>query len=84
LLIEVHDFMFEGDNEASGKLKMLFKETHKIHSKFSISDRRKARLYIDPPLNKLTLEQRMPIISEYRPEIMEWLFLESKADLKKY
>ena len=84
LLIEVHDFMFEGDNEASRKLKMLFKKTHEIHSKFSISDRKKARLYRDPPLNKITLEERMPIVSEYRPEIMEWLFLESNTTLKKY
>ncbi len=55
-----------------------------MHSKFSISDRKKARLYRDPPLNKITLEERMPIVSEYRPEIMEWLFLESNTTLKKY
>lgn len=75
LLIEVHDFI---DINISGQLESLFSETHKIHKIRSIDDLDKAKNYKYEQTQNLDLETKKILFREGRPQLMEWLFCESR------
>ncbi len=73
LLIETHDFI---DMGISPYLIDLFEKTHAVQVIRSIDDIDKAREYDYPELLSLDLDKRKRLVSEGRPGLMEWLFLE--------
>lgn len=75
LLIEVHDFI---DIEISSTIRRLFSETHVIRSIYSVDDIAKAHTYDYEELAGYSLERKRRLLAEYRPSIMEWLYLASK------
>jgi hypothetical protein len=75
LLIETHDFI---NIYISDYLKELFSNTHHITSIYSLDDIVKARSYDFPELQSLDLKNKMEILAEKRPAIMEWIYLEPK------
>ena len=75
LIIEVHDFL---DIEISSTIKKRFNETHNISTIRSIDDISKVHDYDYHELKHFTLNQKKDFLSEYRPHIMEWLFMTPK------
>jgi hypothetical protein len=76
LIIETHDFL---DIEISERIEEVFQETHTVTRIQSIDDIRKAKTYSIPEAGDLTLKQRMELVKEGRPGVMEWLVLRSKC-----
>ncbi|MBC8117660.1 MAG: class I SAM-dependent methyltransferase [Candidatus Saccharimonas sp.] len=76
LLIETHDFM---DITISTRLAGLFQDTHQLRTLTSLDDIQKAKTYDYPELSPFDLATRRTILAEYRPTIMEWLFLTSRT-----
>ncbi|MEK6262262.1 MAG: class I SAM-dependent methyltransferase [Planctomycetota bacterium] len=76
LLIETHDFM---DITISTRLAELFQDTHQLRTLTSLDDIQKAKTYDYPELSPFDLATRRTILAEYRPTIMEWLFLTSRS-----
>lgn len=76
LLIETHDFL---DITISTRMAELFRDTHERRSILSIDDIQKAKTYDYPELAGLDLATRRAILGEFRPTIMEWLFLTSRV-----
>lgn len=76
LLIEAHDFI---DIGISTHLSELFQGSHQIRAIASVDDIQKAKTYQYPELEDLDLATRKIILAEYRPTIMEWLFLKSRS-----
>jgi selenocysteine-specific translation elongation factor len=74
LLIETHDFM---DMTISINVIELFKNTHRCTVIRSIDDIDKARTYQYTALAEQNLNVRREILSEGRPGLMEWVYLES-------
>ena len=72
LLIETHDFL---DITISTRLAGLFQDTHQLRTLTSIDDIQKAKTYDYPELAPFDLATRRAILAEFRPTIMEWLFL---------
>lgn len=75
LLIETHDFL---DITISTRLADLFRDTHDLRVVTSLDDIQKAKTYDYPELTHLDLSTRRAILAEFRPTIMEWLFLTSR------
>jgi hypothetical protein len=75
LIIELHDFI---DLEISVRLKKLFSKTHNLESVYSSDDIYKSHNYDYPELSRLSLGEKMEILRERRPAIMEWLICRSK------
>jgi len=75
LLIETHDFL---DITISTRLAGLFRDTHDLRAIASVDDIQKAKSYLYPELDVLDLPTRRAILAEYRPTIMEWLFLTAR------
>ncbi len=76
LLIETHDFL---DITISTRMAELFQSTHQLRTLTSIDDIQKAKTYDYPELAPFDLATRRAILAEYRPTIMEWLFLTSRS-----
>ncbi len=76
LLIETHDFL---DITISTRMAALFEETHELRTLTSIDDIQKAKTYDFPELAPFDLATRRAILAEWRPTIMEWLFLTSRS-----
>jgi len=76
LLVEVHDFL---DDTISADLIKQFKNTHNIACIRSIDDFRKAQVYSFPQLTGLDFEVILAVLSEYRPETMEWFYMKSRC-----
>jgi precorrin-6B methylase 2 len=72
LLIEVHDFI---DIEISSMIRRRFEKTHFATSIQSIDDIMKAHSYDYMELTDYSLEHRRQLFAEYRPCIMEWLYM---------
>lgn len=72
LLIEVHDFM---DIEISTVIRQRFKSTHKIETIRSIDDITKALNYDYSEIDVYSLAEKRELLAEYRPHIMEWLYM---------
>jgi hypothetical protein len=70
LLIETHDFI---DLSISEKLIGLFEKTHHIQIIKSIDDIEKVKTYTYEEINGLTRNEKMNLLREWRPAIMEWL-----------
>ena len=79
LLIETHDFI---DMDISPYLIDLFKDTHTVSVIRSIDDIDKARDYVYPEMKSLDLNKRKKLVSEGRPGLMEWLFLEALSPVQ--
>lgn len=75
LLIETHDFY---DINISKNLTELLAETHIVRSILSTDDIQKAKLYNAPFINKYNLQDKLMLFAEKRPNIMTWLYCESK------
>ena len=78
LLIETHDFI---DITISTRMADLFRDSHEIRTITSIDDIQKAKTYDYPELAPYDLHTRLEIVAEYRPGIMEWMFMKSRAFL---
>lgn len=76
LLIETHDFL---DINISSRMAELFRDTHDLRSILSIDDIQKAKSYDYPEIAQFDLPTRRAILAEFRPTIMEWLFLSSRS-----
>ncbi|MFZ1787935.1 MAG: hypothetical protein WAT92_06480, partial [Saprospiraceae bacterium] len=74
-LIETHDFY---NINISKNLTELLAETHIVRSILSTDDIQKAKLYNAPFINKYNLEDKLMLFAEKRPNIMTWLYCESK------
>lgn len=74
ILIETHDFI---DIDISTMLKSTFSETHAVSSITSIDDIQKAHTYSYSIIAGLDTKTKALILSEIRPAIMEWLFIQS-------
>jgi hypothetical protein len=72
LLIEVHDFI---DIEISSMIRQCFQSTHLITAIQSIDDITKAHSYCYRELRGYDLAVRRMLLAEYRPSIMEWLYM---------
>ena len=72
LLIETHDFI---DITISTRIAELFQDTHELRTVASIDDIQKAKRYKYPELVSFDLPIRRAVVAEYRPSIMEWMFL---------
>lgn len=72
LLIETHDFI---DIDISTHLKELFSKTHVIQAIQSMDDIQKARCWSYDELSSYTLAEKRILLGEFRPNIMEWLFM---------
>jgi len=73
LIIETHDFI---DPSICEYLESLFRETHSITVVSSTDDLLKAKYYHYPELGSLTKKEKLEVVAEYRPSIMEWLILQ--------
>ena len=78
LIIEVHDFI---DIEISSRLKRLFSKSHSIESVYSLDDIHKAQTYDFHELSNLSLKDKMSLLSEHRPAIMEWIVCKRKKSI---
>jgi len=78
LLIETHDCF---DINISTYLYDLFKDTHTITVIESIDDIQKAKKYNYDEINDCSLEEKYILLREGRRTIMEWFYLESKANV---
>lgn len=76
-LIETHDFIRRGTTE---KLMNLFQNTHSCELIHSISDYQKVLDYDLSLLASYRFAERKSLLAEYRPEIMSWIFAESKRN----
>ena len=76
ILIEMHDFI---DLSISTHLLDLFKDSHQQTLVTSVDDVQKARDYLYPELEGLSIGVRRQALAEDRPRIMEWLILEAKT-----
>ena len=76
LIIEVHDFI---DITISYHLKGIFGRTHHVQSIKSKDDIEKAHSYRYEQLEKYDPNERLLILAERRPAIMEWLIATSLA-----
>ncbi len=70
LIIETHDFI---SPSISTNLQELFSQTHNVSIVQSLDDNLKAKYYSIPNINSLSFEERKYLLSENRPQIMEWL-----------
>ena len=75
MLIETHDFK---DIEISLNIRKFFEKSHNITVISSVDDIKKAQTYAYNEMNGYSLGERYELLSEGRPAIMEWLFLEAK------
>jgi hypothetical protein len=75
LLIETHDFV---DIEISTYLYDLFSPTHDVQVVQSIDDIQKAKTYEYDQIADCDLEQRLALLAEGRPTIMEWISIRSR------
>ena len=75
MLIETHDFK---DIEISLNIRKFFEKSHNITVISSVDDIKKAQTYAYNEINGYSLGERYELLSEGRPAIMEWLFLEAK------
>ncbi|HXI68951.1 MAG TPA: class I SAM-dependent methyltransferase [Verrucomicrobiae bacterium] len=75
VFIEVHD---DVDINISTMLRNRFEPTHRIESVFSVDDIQKAKSYSYPELENYDLAGRKILLGEWRPHIMEWLFIQSR------
>lgn len=77
LLIEVHDFL---DLDTSAVLRERFKSSHDIHVVQSLDDIKKAQTYDGyDELEGYSLAERRTLVGEFRPAIMEWFYMQSRA-----
>ena len=67
------------DITISTRMAELFQSTHQLRTLTSIDDIQKAKTYDYPELAPFDLATRRAILAEYRPTIMEWLFLTSRS-----
>lgn len=79
LIIEQHDFI---NPQISQHIKNVFSQTHNLTKIKSIEDEQKIKEYKYPEIVKEDYYTKKFILSEYRPCIMEWAFLESKLMCK--
>jgi len=75
ILIEVHDFM---DVTILPHLRELFAATHDVRETESIDDLRKLDRYDYPELQGRSIQERYPIIAEWRKRIMIWMYATPK------
>jgi hypothetical protein len=75
IFIEVHDGV---DINISTLLRNRFEPTHRIESILSLDDIQKAKTYSYPELEKYDLAGRKILLGEWRPHVMEWLFIQSR------
>jgi precorrin-6B methylase 2 len=76
LVIETHDFV---DIEISAKIRQAFTETHSICSVKSTDDIVRAHSSRYPELEGYSLSDKLLVLSEFRPAIMEWLVMTSRS-----
>ena len=76
LLIEIHDNI---DITISDYIMSLFQTTHTIKIIRSIDDLEKIKLYEYKELEGLNFNEKKQILSEGRPNIMEWYWIKSKV-----
>jgi SAM-dependent methyltransferase len=75
VLIEVHE---SDDASVSSTLKRNFAATHNITTVESIDDLRKVRHYQIPELANYNPRERLSLLAEYRPQIMDWFYFTPK------
>lgn len=75
VLVETHDFVHLDLTE---RIARAFEPTHRVTEYESVDDIIKAYTYEYKELENLSLAERRVVLSEYRPTIMRWLFLESR------
>ncbi len=75
LLVETHDYI---DIEISHELANRFSKTHEIEWIQSLDDIQKVKTYDYPELKGYSLADRKMLLAEYRPAIMEWMFMTPK------
>jgi hypothetical protein len=75
LIIEMHDFI---NINISTELKALFNNTHEVKSIFSIDDIQKVHSYYYEVIAHLSKEEKLEVLRENRPIIMEWLVCKSR------
>jgi precorrin-6B methylase 2 len=78
LLVETHDYI---DIEISQELANRFSRTHQIEWIQSLDDIQKAKTYDFSELSGYSLADRKMLLAEYRPAIMEWMYLSSKNQI---
>ncbi len=71
LVIELHDFM---DPDISHELLELFSKTHKVEKIKSLDDLEKTRTYAIPEISELNFYEKLEVLREYRPFIMDWYY----------
>lgn len=76
LIIETHDFL---DIELSAKMREAFAKTHHIRSIKSMDDIGRAQTCKYRELERYSTYDKYLILSEWRPAVMEWLVMTSKA-----
>jgi hypothetical protein len=74
-LVELHDFL---DRSISNNIILKFNKTHHIELLTSITDIKKTIIYDYPELFNIPLFIKWSLLSERRPEIMQWVFIKSK------
>jgi lipopolysaccharide biosynthesis glycosyltransferase len=74
LIIEIHSFI---DRKIATTLIGVFQDTHRINFITSLNDDFKVLNYRNSKIENLTFEQRKVLLAENRPEVMEWIYLES-------
>lgn len=70
LIIETHDFI---DPSISTELEKRLSKTHRVISVQSLDDNLKAKYYRIPGLDNLNFGEKKFLLSEHRPQTMEWL-----------
>ncbi len=79
LIIEAHDFV---DIEISALMQQRFAKTHSVLITESIDDIQKVKKYVSQDFYEdikfYDLKTRKTLLTEYRPSIMEWLYLKPK------
>ena len=75
LLIELHDFI---DKSISNNIILKFNKTHYVELLTSITDIKKTIIYDYPELFNIPLFIKWTLLSERRPEAMQWVFIKSK------
>ena len=80
--ISKHDFLIEVhlhvDRGIGVELMKRFSDTHDITGIVGVGDHSRPFMCSEPFLKKVPVEQRYHLMSERRPETMEWLFLRSR------
>lgn len=79
IVIEVHDFVHR---DLTPSLYKIFEQTHHIKLIQSTTDESRAINYQLSELKGLSFRTRKFILSEYRPEIMNWMVCTPKTDVE--